>query len=162
MLQVLTCRYLIIYLTDIKAHNIAHINRFIRLMAPALHITLEQWRALMAIVDFGTYAKAAEALHKSQSSVTYAVQKLESVLGIKAFELQGRKAVLTATGQLPYRRAQTTTAARRRRAIRGAVPDIRRPRLCRARNAAPGPDHSRSCCKRVPVARNGKRRSWVR
>jgi len=70
------------------------------------HITLEQWRALITVVDTGSYANAALALNKSQSSVTYAVQKLESLLGISAFEVQGRKAVLTATGQLLYRRAQ--------------------------------------------------------
>ena len=70
------------------------------------HITLEQWRALIAVVDAGGYAQAAEALNKSQSAVTYAVQKLQSVLGVKAFEVQGRKAVLTPTGQLLYRRAR--------------------------------------------------------
>lgn len=69
-------------------------------------ISIEQWRALMAVVDAGGYAQAAEALHKSQSAVTYAVQKIESLLGIKAFEVQGRKAVLTPTGQLLYRRAK--------------------------------------------------------
>jgi len=69
-------------------------------------ITLEQWRALLAVVDAGGYAQAAEALHKSQSAVTYAVQKLESVLGVKAFEIQGRKAVLTPTGQMLVRRAR--------------------------------------------------------
>jgi len=69
-------------------------------------ITLEQWRALLAVVDEGGYAQAAEVLHKSQSAVTYAVQKLESMLGVKAFEIQGRKAILTPTGQLLYRRAQ--------------------------------------------------------
>ena len=70
-------------------------------------ITLEQWRCLVAVVESGGYAQAAEALHKSQSSVTYAVQKLESLLGVKAFEIEGRKAVLTATGQMLYRRART-------------------------------------------------------
>ena len=53
-------------------------------------ITLDQWAALAAVVDAGGYAKAAEALHKSQSSVTYAVQQLESLLGVKAFEIKGR------------------------------------------------------------------------
>ncbi|HEX4596253.1 MAG TPA: LysR family transcriptional regulator, partial [Burkholderiaceae bacterium] len=48
-------------------------------------ITLDQWRALMAVVDAGGYAQAAESLHKSQSAVTYAVQKLEAVLGVKVF-----------------------------------------------------------------------------
>lgn len=71
------------------------------------HITLEQWRALIAVVDGDGYAKAAETLHKSQSAITYAVQKLESTLGVKAFEIKGRKAFLTPTGQLLYRRAQT-------------------------------------------------------
>jgi len=70
-------------------------------------ISLEQWRALIAVVDAGGYAQAADAMHKSQSAVTYAVQKLEAVLGVKAFEIKGRRAVLTATGQLLYRRAQS-------------------------------------------------------
>jgi DNA-binding transcriptional LysR family regulator len=72
-------------------------------MAP--HITLEQWRSLIAVVDAGGYAQASELLHKSQSAVSYAVQKIESLLGVKAFEIQGRKAILTPTGQMLYRRA---------------------------------------------------------
>lgn len=68
-------------------------------------ITLEQWRSLIAVVDAGGYAQAAEALFKSQSAVTYAVQKIESLLGVKVFEIQGRKAILTPTGQMLYRRA---------------------------------------------------------
>ena len=73
---------------------------------PAPRITLDQWRALLAVVDAGSYARAAAALHKSQSSVTYAVQQLESQLGVKAFEIKGRKARLTPTGELLYRRAR--------------------------------------------------------
>ncbi|MBS1191436.1 MAG: transcriptional regulator, LysR family [Rhodocyclaceae bacterium] len=69
------------------------------------HISLEQWRALLAVVDAGGYAQAAQQLHKSQSALTYAVQKIESLLGVKAFQIQGRKAVLTPTGQMLYRRA---------------------------------------------------------
>lgn len=74
--------------------------------ASAPRITLEQWRCLVAVVDHGGYSQAAEKLHKSQSSVTYAVQKLESALKVHAFEIQGRKAVLTSTGQMLYRRAR--------------------------------------------------------
>jgi len=70
-------------------------------------ITLDQWRALMAVVDAGGYAQAAAALHKSQSSVTYAVKKIESLLGVNVFQIQGRKAVLTEPGQVLYRRART-------------------------------------------------------
>ena len=71
----------------------------------APRVPLAQWRALRAVVDAGSYAAAAARLHKSQSAVTYAVQKLERTLGLRAFEVQGRKAVLTAAGQVLYRRA---------------------------------------------------------
>ena len=74
-------------------------------MATAPQIALDHWRALIAVVDAGGYAQAAQALFKSQSAVTYAVQKIESQLSLKVFELQGRKAVLTPTGQMLYRRA---------------------------------------------------------
>src|SRR6185369_1572770 len=70
-----------------------------------MNVTLDQWRALISVVDSGGYEKAAEVLKKSQSSVTYAVQKLQSQLGVKAFEVKGRKAVLTPTGEFLYRRA---------------------------------------------------------
>lgn len=69
-------------------------------------ITLDQWHALVAVVDGGGYARGAELLHKTQSTVTYAVQKLESLLGVKVFEVVGRKAQLTPTGEVLYRRAK--------------------------------------------------------
>src|SRR3954470_12090800 len=100
-------------------------------MNPEPRITLEQWQSLVAVVEAGSYARAAERLHKTQSTVTYAVQKIESLLDIKAFEIKGRKAVLTPTGQLLYRRARVLleeaagveTAARRVSA--GWEPEIR-------------------------------------
>jgi len=73
-------------------------------------ITLDQWRTLISVVEAGGYAQAAEALHKSQSTLTYAVQKLERLLGVKVFLIQGRKAVLTPTGQVLYRRGKTLMA----------------------------------------------------
>ena len=76
-------------------------------MADAPRITLEQWRALQAVVEAGGYAQAAESLHKSQSTITYAVQKIESLLDVKLFEIHGRKAALTEAGQVLYRRART-------------------------------------------------------
>jgi DNA-binding transcriptional LysR family regulator len=75
-------------------------------MAPNPQISLEQWRSLLAVVDAGGYARAAELLHKSQSAVTYAVQKIEALLGVKVFEVIGRKAHLTSTGEVLYRRAK--------------------------------------------------------
>jgi DNA-binding transcriptional LysR family regulator len=75
-------------------------------MSAAPHVTLEQWRTLAAVVDAGGYAQAAEQMNKSQSALTYAINKLESQLGVEAFTIQGRKAILTPTGQLLYRRAR--------------------------------------------------------
>ncbi len=72
-----------------------------------MNISLEQWRALIAVVDAGGYAQAASTLNKSQSAVTYAVQKIEEMLGVQVFEIQGRKAALTDTGRMLYRRAQS-------------------------------------------------------
>jgi len=69
-------------------------------------ITLDQWRALIAVVDGGTYAAAAERLHKTQSSVSYAVSKIERQLDLRLFEIQGRKAVLTTAGAVLCRRAR--------------------------------------------------------
>src|SRR3954470_5503571 len=76
-------------------------------MSTVPRITLEQWRALQAVVESGGYAQAAEAMHKSQSTLTYAVQKIEHLLDLKVFEIRGRKAVLTDAGQVLYRRART-------------------------------------------------------
>lgn len=68
--------------------------------------SLEQWQCLLAVVDQGSYARAAETLHKSQSSVSYAIQKLEQRLGIPIFTIRGRKAELTATGRQLYHRSR--------------------------------------------------------
>lgn len=76
-------------------------------MDRAPRITLEQWRALVAVVESGGYAQAAEHLHKSQSTVTYAVQKIEKLLDVRLFEIRGRKAMLTEAGEVLHRRART-------------------------------------------------------
>ena len=75
-------------------------------MAQTPRISLDQWQALAAVVETGGYARAADTLHKSQSSVTYAVQTIERLLGIKLFDLRGRKAVLTENGRLLYLRGR--------------------------------------------------------
>jgi len=75
-------------------------------MAATPRISLEHWRSLRAVVDAGGYAQAAALLHKSQSAVTYAVQKMEALLGVKIFEVVGRKAQMTPTGEVLYRRAK--------------------------------------------------------
>src|SRR5262245_46345347 len=69
-------------------------------------ISVDQWAALVSVVESGGYAKAAEHIHKSQSTLTYAVQKIERLLGVKVFELKGRKAALTTAGEVLYRRGK--------------------------------------------------------
>ena len=69
-------------------------------------ITLEQWRAFHAVVEHGGYAQAAEALNKSQSTLSYAVQKLEHLLGVKVLAVTGRKAHLTEAGEVLLRRSR--------------------------------------------------------
>lgn len=94
-------------------------------------ITLDQWNVLVSVVESGSYSKAAEHIHRSQSTLTYAIKKLESLSGVKVFELRGRKAVLTPTGELLYRRGKTLTeeAARLEHAAgelaKGWEPEIR-------------------------------------
>lgn len=61
--------------------------------------TLEQWRVLQAIVEHGGYAQAAEALHRSQSSVSYMVARLQEQVGVELLSIEGRKARLTEQGK---------------------------------------------------------------
>lgn len=68
--------------------------------------TIEQWRIFQAVVEFGGYTQAAEALCKSQSSLNHAVAKLQQSLGVALLEVRGRKAVLTPAGQLFLQRSR--------------------------------------------------------
>jgi len=94
-------------------------------------ISLDQWSALVAVVEAGGYAQASARLHRTQSTVTYTIKKLEDLLGVKVFELQGRKAALTPVGQVLYRRGKALLeeAGRVERAAaelaRGWEPEIR-------------------------------------
>lgn len=69
-------------------------------------ITLEQWQALVAIVEAGSFEAAARALHKSQSALSYAVGRIEALLGLEVFVRAGRRAALTPAGAHLHRRAQ--------------------------------------------------------
>ncbi|MGS0674567.1 LysR family transcriptional regulator [Shewanella sp. 30m-9] len=71
--------------------------------------TLEQWRILQAVVDFGGYSQAAEKLNKSQSSLNHAVAKLQFQLGVQLLEVKGRKAYLTECGEVLLRRSRHIT-----------------------------------------------------
>lgn len=69
--------------------------------------TAEQWAVLSAVVELGSYAKAAQALHRSQPAVSYAIAHLQESLGVKLLEIQGRRAVLTPHGDTLLKRARS-------------------------------------------------------
>lgn len=69
-------------------------------------VTLAQWQTLAAVVDHGGFARAAEAIHKSPSTLNHAVHKLEEQLNVKVLEPVGRQVRLTEAGELLLRRAR--------------------------------------------------------
>jgi DNA-binding transcriptional LysR family regulator len=72
--------------------------------------SLEQWAVLAAVVDEGGFAAAGEALAKSQSAVSYAVQQLQAELPVALTEPRGRRTVLTEAGSALLRRARAVLA----------------------------------------------------
>lgn len=72
----------------------------------APRVTLDQWRTLQAVVDQGGFAQAAEILHRSQSSVSYTVARMQDQLGVPLLRIDGRKAVLTEAGDVLLRRSR--------------------------------------------------------
>ena len=68
--------------------------------------SIDQWEVLAAVVDAGGFAQAAQALHKSQSAVSYAVAQLQQALGVRLLRMEGRRAVLTPAGAELLRRSR--------------------------------------------------------
>jgi len=68
-----------------------------------IDLTLDSLLVLDAIAHQGSFAAAAQALHRVPSSVTYAIQKLEDGLEVKLFNRQGHRASLTAAGEMLLR-----------------------------------------------------------
>ena len=62
--------------------------------------TLEQWALLERVVALGSFARAAEETHRSQSSVSYNLSLLQERLGLALLQQEGRRAVLTAEGEV--------------------------------------------------------------
>lgn len=64
-----------------------------------MRLTLDALEVLDAVQRKGSFAAAAEALHRVPSAVTYAVQKLEEGLGVALFDRSGHRAVPTQAGR---------------------------------------------------------------
>jgi DNA-binding transcriptional LysR family regulator len=64
-----------------------------------MRLTLDALQVLDAVDRKGSFAAAAEELHRVPSAITYSVRQLESSLGIEVFDRSGHRAVLTAAGK---------------------------------------------------------------
>jgi DNA-binding transcriptional LysR family regulator len=74
-----------------------------------IRVTLDQWLVFQAIIDEGGFAQAAQALHRSQSSISYAARKLQESLGLQLFQIEGRRAELTEAGQVMLAQSRRLT-----------------------------------------------------
>jgi DNA-binding transcriptional LysR family regulator len=64
-----------------------------------MRLSLEALQVLDAIDRKGSFAAAAEDLHRVPSAITYSVRQLEEGLGIDLFDRSGHRAVLTDAGR---------------------------------------------------------------
>ena len=79
-----------------------------------MNFTLDQLLALDSIARTGSFAAAAAELHKVPSAVSYAIQTLESALGLEVFDRSRRKAVLTDAGHRVLTLSREVIASARR------------------------------------------------
>ncbi|MDH5183848.1 MAG: LysR substrate-binding domain-containing protein [Gammaproteobacteria bacterium] len=64
-----------------------------------MRLSLDALSVIDAIARKGTFAAAAEELHRVPSAITYTVQKLEQDLNLVLFDRSGHRAKLTTTGE---------------------------------------------------------------
>lgn len=69
-------------------------------------LTLDGLRVLDTIARRGSFAAAADELHRVTSAVSYTVQKLEEDLGVVLFDRSGHRARLTVAGSLLVQRGR--------------------------------------------------------
>lgn len=67
-----------------------------------MQISIDQAKALCAIVEDGGYTKAAESLHKSHSSLVYLLKGLEEQCGFPIFDRKAYRNTLTPSGRRVY------------------------------------------------------------
>lgn len=68
-------------------------------------MSLRQVRAVVAVVEVGSFTKAAEREHATQSGISQHVGSLERALGVKLFERHAGGITPTPAGEAYYRRA---------------------------------------------------------
>jgi len=68
-------------------------------------VTLDQLRVFRRVAETGSFSAAARDMHRAQSAVTYAVQKLEGQVGAPLFDRSGYRPVLSEAGRALLPRA---------------------------------------------------------
>ena len=95
-----------------------------------MRITLDALETLEAIQETGSFAGAAQRLHKVQSAVSYTIRQLEEALGVELFDRSGHRARLTEAGRLLLDEGKLLlTRARRLEALAERLQDRWEPRL---------------------------------
>jgi len=64
-----------------------------------MNVGLRQLRAFLAVAKYGSFSRAAEEVAVSQSAVSFAVQQLESELGLRLLDRTTRQVRMTAVGE---------------------------------------------------------------
>ena len=62
-------------------------------------LDVDQLRTFVAITDAGSFTRAAELVHKTQSAVSMQMKRLEERLGKELFARDGRQSRLTEEGE---------------------------------------------------------------
>ncbi|RFB78843.1 LysR substrate-binding domain-containing protein [Methylovirgula sp. 4M-Z18] len=65
----------------------------------AVLLDVDQLKALIAIADTGSFTRAAEIVHKTQSAISMQMKRLEERIGRPIFERDGRSSKLTDDGE---------------------------------------------------------------
>ncbi len=68
---------------------------------------LRTLRAFLEVVRQGGFSNAAKVMFATQPTISKAVKQLEEELGVPLLDRVGHRSVLTAAGEIVYRRAQT-------------------------------------------------------
>lgn len=64
-----------------------------------MNTTIDQWEVLEAVVQLGSFAAAAAKMNRSQSTISYAISRLQEQFKIPLLETKGRKTELTQAGK---------------------------------------------------------------
>ncbi|KPA91220.1 LysR substrate-binding domain-containing protein [Pseudomonas asplenii] len=73
-------------------------------------MSLREFRTLVAIAQYGSFARAAEAIHLTQSAVSLHVKSLEDTFGAPLFDRTRRIPLMTPAGHLVLDRAREILA----------------------------------------------------